>query len=431
MSRHPRLGLTLVEMLVAMTASLILFGAVLTIFDILGETVSKSRRTGRLEADLCSLRLQLQQDLAGITANRDAKGLLCEVDSGSVTGYFNAIEGPNSDLIDYLLDYPPPVPAGPFNRDSNAPGPTAQSDDRIVGDTDDMLFFTARSAANAPFLGKAGATTVSASQAEVAYFCTPTPRTSSPRLYTLHRRQLLITGGTNSPHNMPFTTWKSFYSQYDLSARRELDGSGNSIVRLNTANDLQQRRNRFAHDPLCSGTNLALYPLAPRHPDNVLALTDSRANDDVIATNVLAFDVRLLDPLAVERQSPNLLRMQPSDQLYANAANVATSTAVYGDLGFNSFVAFHNGNAAPGIFSGYGRAGHILAGSATTSRTYDTWSSFYRTNNQDDDGQNGADDPGERPPYAEQVAGIQVILRLYDADTRTVKQATITSSFRK
>jgi prepilin-type N-terminal cleavage/methylation domain-containing protein len=113
MPYHPRRGLTLVEMLVAMTASLILFGAVVTVFQILGDAVSRSRRTGRLDSDMCSLRLQLQQDLAGVTANKDTNGLLCEVDSGSVTGYFEFIEGPNNDLIDYSV-----VP--PYDRSTNA-----------------------------------------------------------------------------------------------------------------------------------------------------------------------------------------------------------------------------------------------------------------------------------------------------------------------
>ncbi len=429
MTQAKRSGLTLVEMLVAMTASLILFGSVLTIFQILGDAVSRSRRTGRLDSDMCSLRLQLQQDLEGITANRDAKGLLCEVDSGSITGYFEIIEGPNSDLIDYSV-------TPPFNRVPNVSGPSPSSNDCIVGDTDDMLFFTTRSVSTEPFIGKYGATSITSNQAEIAYFCRPTPNTSNPTLYTLYRRQLLITGGTNTAAfanpAAPKTSWDLFYANYDVSARHEELGGVHTIVE-NNANDLQRRRNRFAHDPLCSGATRGLHPLIPYHANNVLTFpsTGPRANEDVIATNVLAFDVRLLDPLAVERQGADTLRMQPGDQLYARGADMPTFTSVYGDLGFNSFVAFFSGSSAPGIFSGYGRPGHVLLGSATSSRTYDTWTSFYRTNNTDDDMQNGVDDVAERPPYAEQLAGIQVVLRLYDVGTRTVKQATITRSFRK
>jgi prepilin-type N-terminal cleavage/methylation domain-containing protein len=442
MAQSKRKAFTLVEMLVAMTASLILFGAVLTIFQILGDAVSRSRRTGRLDSDMCSLRLQLQQDLDGITANRDARGLLCEVESSSITGYFEIIEGPNSDLIDYV-DYSqtPFIRAQAFNRDSPASGPTTGSDDRIVGDTDDILFFTTRRGAQEPFIGKAGGATVSATQAEVAYFCRPTPGSKNPTLYTLYRRQLLITGGTATFQFQnqadPRNSWNTFYAAYDLSARREVVGGVSTIV-LNNANDLQRRRNRFAHDPLCSGTARDLQPVIPYHPNNVLAFPSPgpRANEDVVATNLLAFDVRVLDPLAVERQRADTLRMQPGDQRYGEpgSVNVSTVTAVYGDLGFNSFVGlFHGGVAAPGIFSGYGRLDHVLLGSATSPRTYDTWTSFYRTNNENDDNDvlNRRDDVAERPPYAEQLAGIQITLRLYDVGTRTVKQATITRSFRK
>jgi hypothetical protein len=435
MSPRPKSGLTLVEMLVAMTASLILFGAVVTIFQILGDAVGKSRRAGRLDSDLCSIRTRLQQDLAGATANRSADGLQVEINSGSVSGYFEVIEGANSDLLDYSVS-----PA--YNRATNIAGPTAASNDRIVGDTDDLLLFTTRNVTLDPFVGKFGNTTLTAEQAEVAYFCRPTdgtPAPTNPKLYTLYRRQLLIIGGFPRPPfasdgSMPFTSWGDFYATYDLSARREdLGASGVRIV-LNTANDLQRRRNRFAHDPVCSGTTRDLHPLLPNHPNNVLALAGTRQDEDVLATNVLAFDVRMLDPQAVERQrteDPLTVRMQPADQLYwtKKSNNLATATPVYGDLGFNAFAAFHpDANTAPGVFSGYGRSGNCLVGTATTSRTYDTWTSLYVSNLQDDDNNGMVDDAPERAPYSQPLGGIQVVIRLYDSDTKTVKQATITQS---
>lgn len=434
MSPRPKSGLTLVEMLVAMTASLILFGAVVTIFQILGDAVGKSRRTGQLDSDLCSIRTRLQQDLAGATANRDADGLQVEVNSGSVSGYFEIIEGPNSDLLDYSVS-----PA--YNRATNNPGPTAASNDRIVGDTDDLLLFTTRNVTLDPFVGKFGNTTLTAEQAEVAYFCRPTagtPSPTNPTLYTLYRRQLLIIGGFPRPPfasdgSMPFTSWGDFYAVYDLSARREDLGASGVRAVLNTANDLQRRRNRFAHDPACSGATRDLNPLLPNHPNNVLKLAGTRKDEDVLATNVLSFDVRLLDPQAAERQAPGTVRMQPSDRDYwTTNNNLPTATPVYGDLGFNAFAAFHpGGNTAPGVFSGYGRSGNCLVGTAATSRTYDTWTSFYANNNQDDDNINGPDDAAERAPYSHPLGGIQVVIRLYDPDTKSVRQATVTQSFRQ
>jgi len=430
-SPRPKNGLTLIEMLVAMTASLILFGAVVTILQILGDAVAKSRRTGRLESDLCAVRTRLKLDLAGTTANRNAEGLQAEPDSGSVSGYFEVVEGPNSDLIDFST----PVP---FDRSVATPGPTADSDDRIVGDTDDMLFFTTRNVTLDPFVGRYGNETISGNAAEVAYFCRRTEGTSNPKLYTLYRRQLLIIGGSPRPPfssngSMQVKTWTDFYANYDLSARREVVNGNTSFV-LNTANDLQRRKNRFAHDPASNGMTSDISRLDPFHANNVLVFTGSRKNEDVLATNVLAFDVRLLDPQAVERQDVNTLPMtfpmQPGDKDYwTTNNNLAAATPVYGDLGFNAFAVFHKGTAAPGVFGGYGRAGHALVGSPTSSRTYDTWTKFYQTNGQDDDGNNVIDDAAERAPYSEPLQSVRIVIRLYDAETKTVKQATITESF--
>ena len=439
MSPRSKNGMTLIEMLVAMTASLILFGAVVTILQILGDAVGRSRRAGRLESDMCSVRTRLQLDLAGVTANRDANGLQVEVNSGSVSGYFEVIEGPNSDLLDYSVN-----PA--YDRSTNDAGPGADSNDRIVGDTDDLLFFTTRNVTLDPFMGRLGSETITADSAEVAYFCRPTPNTSNPTLYTLYRRQLLIIGGyPRSPFSSAGTmefkkdwgaSWreflKDFYTNYDLSARRELLENGTQVYVLNTLNDLQRRRNRFGHDPQFSGPSaLDLCPLIPNHVDNVLALDVPRQDEDVLATNVLAFDVRLLDPEAVERQAGNTVRMQPGDRDYwTTITNLADSNPVYADLGFDAFAAFHGVANAPGAFAGYGRSAHCLRGTAKTSRTYDTWTSFYAANNKNDDSVGGVDDDAERAPYSKQLGGIQVTLRLYDSQTKSVKQATIRQSFK-
>ena len=151
----------------------------------------------------------------------------------------------------------------------------------------------------------------------------------------------------------------------------------------------------------------------------------------MLATNVLAFDVRLLDPEAVERQAGNTVRMQPGDRDYwTTITNLADSNPVYADLGFDAFAAFHGVANAPGAFAGYGRSAHCLRGTAKTSRTYDTWTSFFAANNKHDDSVGGVDDDAERAPYSKQLGGIQVTLRLYDSQTKSVKQATIRQSFK-
>jgi hypothetical protein len=202
----------LIEMLVAMTASLILFGAVVTILQILGDAVSKSRRTGRLDSDMCSVRTRLQLDLAGVTANRDpSTGLKVEVDSGSVSGYFEVIEGPRSDTQDA--------------------GGTAIPAINLVADIDDVLLFTTRNT-ETPYLGRytsnpasPGTTQTTESQlAEVAWFLRPTdvPAGTSPAVttYTLFRRQNLVIGyvgvapflaNSNQAFWSDYNSWANFF----------------------------------------------------------------------------------------------------------------------------------------------------------------------------------------------------------------------------
>jgi prepilin-type N-terminal cleavage/methylation domain-containing protein len=440
MTPHQSRGMTLVEMLVAMTASLILFGAVMTLFQILGDTVGKSRRVGRLEGDLCSVTATIRQDLFGATANKDSKGLACNRSAGGITGYFEVIEGPDSDLIGF--------PAGsvtPYDKSANAPDSSGRKD-WLVGDTDDMLFFTTRSANVDPFIGKYDATTTVANEAEVAYFCRPTAGTSNPTLYTLYRRQLLIVGNLQEPpfngtpggrltaNGGTFTpaAWLTdFYSRFDLSARRE----GNEFI-LNTANDLQRRRNRFGHDPASSGFPVAdpqsIRPLIANHANSVLTLAGVREGEDVLLSNVLSFDVRLVDPEARARQQAGTARLKPGDLNYWSlgpGANLPVGDMVQVDLGYNAGRGAAAAAASP--LSDYGLAGHVLTGSATTARVYDTWTAWYRTNNMDDDNSGTADDASEGPPYAAQVPGIQIVIRLYDAESRSIKQTTISQTFKR
>jgi hypothetical protein len=114
-------------------------------------------------------------------------------------------------------------------------------------------------------------------------------------------------------------------------------------------------------------------------------------------------------------------------------------------------------------YSGYGDPRSGLAGSATTRRTYDTWSTHYEADGRDTDGDGtfdeGADgldtdgdkmidepdrdlngdgdtadsgEPGEAetaPPYPHALRGIEVRIRCYEPSSRQVRQVTIRHSF--
>ncbi len=91
--RRPHAGqaraFTLIEVLVAMTVTLILMGIVVTIFGAIGDNVSKSNSSMEMNDQLRSVKQRLQLDLSGVTVQmlpprRDENG----------EGYFEIIEGP-------------------------------------------------------------------------------------------------------------------------------------------------------------------------------------------------------------------------------------------------------------------------------------------------------------------------------------------------
>ena len=420
-----RSAFTLVEMLVATAATLILLGIVMTMFEILGEAVNESRTVGELEAQLRTVSTLLQQDLLGTSVNADSRGLTCPADSSTGNGYFEVIEGPNTDLWDSS--------GSGFDKSGTTPGPGNSSDDRIVGDTDDLLFFTTQSISQEPFSGNFGInSTTTSADAEVVWFCKPTPNSSNPTLYTLYRRCLLVVGQFpespfDSQGSMPYTS--AFFELYDLSARCEVS-NGNQRMQLNTLQDLLLRRNRFAHyDFSMTDPPFVLASVIATRP--VLAFSGSRIGEDVLMTNVLSFDVRLLDPTASERRL-GVTRLTPGDKDYWAASLNSGSSPIYVDLGYNS----SNTTSTPANsdFSGYGMNNHRLQATKTTHRTWDTWSNSYTTNGIDDDlisdvNNISIDNSTELPPYSSQLQGIQITIRCYDPSSKKIRQTTVINSF--
>ena len=421
-----RSAFTLVEMLVATAATLILLGIVMTMFEILGEAVNESRTVGELEAQLRTVSTLLQQDLLGTSVNADSRGLTCPADSSTGNGYFEVIEGPNTDLWDSS--------GSGFDKSGTTPGPGNSSDDRIVGDTDDLLFFTTQSISQEPFSGNFGInSTTTSADAEVVWFCKPTPNSSNPTLYTLYRRCLLVVGQFpespfDSQGSKPYTS--DFFELYDLSARCEVS-NGNQRMQLNTLQDLLLRRNRFAHyDFSMTDPPFVLASVIATRP--VLAFSGSRIGEDVLMTNVLSFDVRLLDPTASERRL-GVTRLTPGDKDYWAASLSSGSSPIYVDLGYNS----SNTTSTPANsdFSGYGMNNHRLQATKTTHRTWDTWSNSYTTNGIDDDLISDVnttisiDNSTELPPYSSQLQGIQITIRCYDPSSKKIRQTTVINSF--
>ncbi|MCE9629353.1 MAG: hypothetical protein K8S94_01350 [Planctomycetia bacterium] len=478
-----RRGMTLVEMLVATAATLLLMGAIAQIFSVFGTAISDSRSVIELDGRMRSVAWRLRGDLDGVTA-RTNPPLSPQDDEG----YFEVIEGPNNDQFIYF----DPVTSGTmsFDKWGTAAGPGSR-EDRVLGDTDDVLLFTTRNVDTA-FLGKFRSARIESPVAEVAWFLRPTRNaagaiaTASPTTFTLYRRQLLVMGyvgalpfynGTGSDENMAlqatYPTRTSFYDSFDLSAR-----FNGAVYLPNTLADLTRRESRFMHNMggVSNGSGFP-YPFvgpgvahqATPPPDGLafdLANGSSRVSEDVVLANVIGFDVRVFDPAGPVGVNPNsTVATVPGDPGFIPSNVVANGC--YVDLGNGMTTGFTYPAGIAPRFAFFGAAKSQLVGSVTTPRVWDSWSTHYETNGYDEDapygafgidqGSNGLDDdengfvdeppidlnrdgvytavgeaPGEletSPPYPLPLRGIEVRIRCYEPSSRQVRQMTVRQTF--
>lgn len=450
----PRPGMTLIEMLIAMTLTLIMMGAVAQIFGMLGEGVSNSRNTTELTERMRAVAYRLRQDLAGVSADMSAIGR-----PELASGYFELIEGPNTDE---LLFSDSTVVLEKSRRDGD-PMVTAYiaatgSDDRLLGDTDDLLAFTTRSDTS-DFRGKLGPVGIRSQYAEVIWYCTPTPNSFNPVTFTLHRRQRLVkshpgAGDFSNGNRRPFLSWAELHGYTDVSCRVE-----GGFAHPNSLGDLTKRENRFLHAPV--------FPHA--FDFTALAATlegeegGARFGDDAILTNVIAFDVRVYDPGAPVQVPTAAVTVSPGDPGYQRPTGTppfsytpapSVMTGAYVDLGYGIDPAdgvvrppHLGGGASTPLFFGAGDLRSGLPGSLATPRIFCTWSSHYETDGLDQDqilgpdqGTNGFDDNDNdmideaaeaetASPYPLELDGIEVRIRCYEPASRRVKQITVRQSF--
>jgi len=85
--------MTLVEMLVATTMTLIIMGIVAQLFGMMGKGVTGSRSTMDMSGQIRGVAHQLRMDLSGITVET-----LPPVAPESDSGYLEIIEGPMTDI---------------------------------------------------------------------------------------------------------------------------------------------------------------------------------------------------------------------------------------------------------------------------------------------------------------------------------------------
>lgn len=431
--RNRAAGFTLIELLVATALTLILMGAVVSLFGNLANSIAESRSTLEMSDRLRTVSTMLQRDLTGATAT-----MLPPQRPDAARGYFEIIEGPIGAGV------------GMINPSSVARKTDASGNlvpDTTVGDFDDILMFTTRSA-DRPFVGRYAGSADGMTRsdlAEVAWFV---------RGNTLYRRVLLIAPGANVPPGGA----QGFYAANDISVRLV----GGRLL-ANSLADLTKREFRFAHDfrswPFdarawgrlglptlreCSAPNWIAggtvpvnkaaaqvdlwsdpYPWASSAWERETGCLDAYRNgprvaDDIVLTNVIRFDVKVWDPWAND----------------------------YVDLGYNPGASSPPaGSSLPEPqFHHLGDPRSALQGSGVAARVYDTWSTHYEVEgrgagdtaagqlvNGFDDNNNGLiDDPTEAiapPPYPAPLRGIQVKIRTFEPDSRQIRELTIVQDF--
>jgi hypothetical protein len=179
--------------------------------------------------------------------------------------------------------------------------------------------------------------------------------------------------------------------------------------------------------------------------------TNQRIADDVILTNVVGFDVKAWDANApVYFNNATKVYIRPGDPTYPTYFSGGTTPVSYGayvELGYGN-VSYSPANAKKlAHFGAAGCENNGLVGTTTTARVYDTWPNHYEYegtatgdtlanqgfNGLDDGGTSGiVDDISERltsPPYPVPLRGIQVKIRVFEPDSRDVREVTVVQDF--
>jgi prepilin-type N-terminal cleavage/methylation domain-containing protein len=452
-----RRGMTLVEMLVATTITLIMMGLVAQLFGVFGQGVTGSRSVIELTDQMRTAGWRLRQDLGGVTAPT-----LPPRRPEAAEGYFELLEGPATDA-------------------NAAPVLVSTDTTALTGDCDDALLFTTRSPGPF-FVGRFGNGTIESPVAEVAWFCQQSPQQlpGGPTLYTLYRRQLLVmdyvganpflSRGNSLLWSDPIVgrSWDTFHASYDLSCALVSSTASPATAYLlpNSLRDLTMRENRFGHNATgVTGTTTFPYPAA-QAALRIAPLTGSRLGEDIVLNNVLSFDVRVFDPDAPIRVGTSGGAVTPGDPGFTAASGTA-GLGAYVDLFWNRAIGVGGTPVTPNAMfpptgtTAFQTAGVAVANPFATNNlsslsgpvvisgtaVYDTWSTHYEANGVDenrngdvDEGTNGLDDndnslvdePLEAEtsaPYPVPLRGIEVRIRCYEPSSRQIRQVTIRHTF--
>ena len=468
-----RAGLTLVEIMIALTITMIVLFAMAQAFQYASNEIADGRSVLEMSSRLRSAQQLMRLDLASRTV-QDVRAYT----DRTPPGYFEYVEGPRTDGTDL--------------KSSDSGGLNAQG--AYLGDFDDVVAMTCRKV-DGSYRGRFNSElpaapliltriAIESQLAEVLWFTGVNDANGDSvadfdETITLYRRVLLIrpdlnnaiagagrngllsTGEDGGVGSSQQIRAQEFFLNNDISARW-IDSNNNGLRDLivaNTLEDLAQRQNRFGHSDA--------YPheLVRAEFGTVLMGTDDDlgdgifapeySGDDILLTDLAAFDFRIFSPdagadlLDIDGNDVFETLISTTDAAYTgfnNQDNVETvPLGGFIDLGSNpdNFGVTTFGRSVPQFTSD-----PISTDSpGFTKPTYCTWTPRYEsddvnqdgddlvdegTNGIDDDNANGVDDPGEfetAPPYPFRVRGVQVVFRIIEKDSRQLRQATVVQNF--
>ena len=440
---------TLVELLIALTLSLLLLLGVAELFQRVGGSLNEARSSIRATTQLNEAAMLLRQDLSLIPESLATKPKDIIADGsveppGDEDGYLEIIEGP-----DTILEHP-------YVNERGDPDPT-------VGDVDDIIGFTVTNRA-VPFRGVIRDEIVDRDSAEIVWFV---------RGNTLYRRVRLIDDVTqkgNTNRLDPVETFAELHSTYPnpesgqfvtVSKDETGDGGGQRYdavlyknddgedewrwVTLLTLEDLARRARRFGHDGIFP--NNFPHPLydTPNEDWRYLRMPLIEESDHWSGEGIQDWKDDSAKLISSWKNSNSHLNDSPTDlweQPYFCPGLLRKNNGSIIDADKNP----HRERAGEDVvltnvlsfdvkvwcpdkkeFVDLGEEGTTWAGEGNQPglnhpprlRTWDSWTTEYK------------DEADPLPPYTEPLEAIQITIRCFDPTSRIIKQVTVVHRFKQ
>jgi hypothetical protein len=466
-----RSGLSLIEVLIGLTVTLIVLGAMAGAFRFASQEMAKGRASLELTNRLRSVENLLREDLRRLTVELKSYHRL----PASPEGYAEIVDGNGTDARNDIL-------AGFGNAES--------VNNLLVGDFDDLFAGTIRSDGR-PFRGRRGNGLEESHLAEVAWFTAyidddgdGTIEPDEGELLRLYRRQLLVKPSLGLlAQNLTAAEVNRFVQLNDISVRVEEDpgNAGRLRVEANSLQELSIRGNRFAHinRPIpheCNFRPAFLIDGLRGENSDIANFVHRRTSDqsDLLLNDLAAFDIRVFAPDAFSQYRFANSAEAPSEVFdLALPTDIGIRIGAGGNFAYDALFApgggFGSENPVPrnriGAYVDLGKdlnpniSGLLQRRPAPTDRlvnggtqirdalvyiqnVFDTGTSFYDSDpNSNPFGANGIDDGSsvmgnnivdvdERfvPPYATTIRGLEFVIRTYEPISGQVSQITVRQS---